>query len=142
MNIKIDLEITPAQALVDLVNKIVGDRPQATVAPTATIPQNENSEQEPEKRKRRTKAEIETDKAGEDVKQTLHSEEAPKTEEKTEEPKETTVTLAVLQTITRQKAQEGKREAIMALLKEFGVGKVSELAIADFATFHTKLQEV
>lgn len=49
------------------------------------------------------------------------------------------LSLEIIQELTRRKAQGGHKEAIKALLNEFGAAKVTDLKEEQFDSFHTKV---
>jgi hypothetical protein len=52
------------------------------------------------------------------------------------------VTLEMIQSLTRKKAQDGKKDALKSLVDEFGVGRISDLSADQYEAFYAKAQKI
>jgi hypothetical protein len=148
IKLKIQLSISPelmetTKQLTDTVNRLLdyeqGKKTEITAAPffrpemeLKTVEPTKDTEPEPQ-------AAVKPKKAPAKTKPATQEPEAPAA--KTEVTEDMPVpTLGAIQELSRVKAQAGKKDAIKALLAQYGVDKLSALDPGTYVEFHIKLK--
>jgi hypothetical protein len=137
MDINVNVVITPSKEMVDLIERIFGAAvSNAPVSQSNVVMHDSLLEAAPaeDKPKRTRKPKEEAVEPAPIVAAALAQAEAPVQEMKG------AITIEVLQSLARQKSQEGKRDAVKALLTKYNAARVADVAIVDFEAFKNEVE--